>query len=193
MSQYFNTKKILELTLLLAFITTIIIASFHIAHFVGAHDGAKEIVARFGYAGVFIVSLVSGLNVFFPVPPATFVPIFTAAGLTLPIIIVALVLGTLVADLVGYVIGLWSKNFIADHYPRIHNFFISLNLHHHKLLVPVIFLYAGLSPLPNEALVIPLAVIGTPVHVFIVPLILGTALYHTITVFGVQNLFAFFF
>jgi|GEM_PF-1732805 len=192
MSQHFNAKKIFELTILLTIVTIIIITSFQLAHFVETHEEAKAIIVQLGYLGVFIVSLISGLNVFFPIPPATFVPIFTAADLLIPFIIVALVLGTLTADIIGYIIGLWSKNFLESHYPRLDSFFTSLNVHHHKWLLPFIFLYSGLAPIPNEALLIPLAVMGIKLRFFIIPLILGTTLYHTLTVFGIQNLFAHF-
>ena len=193
MSQYFNAKKIFEFTLLLAAITTLVTVSFHLANFVGAHDGAREIVARFGYAGVFIVSFISGISVILPVPPAAFVPIFSAAGLTTTLIIAALTVGTIVTDFVGYTIGLWSKGFIASHYPKIHDFLVSLNVKHHALLFPTIVAYTSISPFPNEALVIPLAVIGIPFSHFLLPLTIGTVCYHALTVYGIQNLFAYFF
>ncbi len=179
--------------LLLAAVTTLVTVSFHLADFVGAHDGAKEIVARFGYAGVFIVSFISGVRVIVPVPPATFIPVFSGAGLTTGLIIVALTVGTIVADFVGYCIGLWSKGFIANHYPKIHDFLVSLNIKHHALLFPTIVAYTSISPFPNEALVIPLAVIGIPFSHFFFPLAIGTVCYHTLTVYGIQNLFAYFF
>jgi membrane protein YqaA with SNARE-associated domain len=193
MSAIFNRRKILHFFLLASAVTILIIGALFFANYVSNNTGAQAIVYKFGYIGVFVVSFISGVNVIIPIPPATFVPIFTAAGLLLPLIVTALVLGTLFADLAGYIIGILSKKFVAYHYPKTNHFFKELKNKHEKLLLPFVFFYTAFIPLPNEAFIIPLAMMGVRIRNFIIPLILGTTFYHLLTIYGAQTIFAYFF
>ncbi len=184
MANLFNHRKIFELTLILAVLTATMVVVIFLADYVAAHNGAQEIIARFGYAGVLAISVIAGLSTFIPIPPASFVPVFTAAGLAFPLIIFALVLGTTIADLIGYLFGAVSKDFVNSHYPRIYYYITDIELHHHRWVTPFIFLYAAFSPLPNELMVIPFGVLGVPLKKIIVPLLLGTTIHHFLIAYG---------
>ena len=58
----------------------------------------QSFIARLGYAGVVTVAIIGGLNIFVPIPAVTLTPLFTASGLSLPLIICSLTLGTIIAD-----------------------------------------------------------------------------------------------
>jgi membrane protein YqaA with SNARE-associated domain len=184
MADLFNHRKIFELTLILAVLTATMVVVIFLADYVATNDGAQAIIARFGYAGVLAISVIAGLSTFVPIPPASFVPVFTAAGLTFPLIILTLVIGTTIADLLGYLFGSVSKDFVGSHYPRLHHHITDLELHHQNWIIPFIALYAAFSPLPNELMVIPFGVLGVPLRKILFPLILGTATHHLLVAYG---------
>ena len=189
----FSYKKIARITLLGILITAVWVSSLFLANFVARNEIAQELVGNFGYIGVTIIAIVSGLNILVPVPAAAFVPIFTAAGLWLPFIIAALVIGTTIADLVGYYFGRWSKSFIESHYPRTYTRIKVLDERHHNWILPTVFLYAALLPFPNEAIIIPLALLGFRFRTFLWPLVAGTIINQTALAYGATNIFELLF
>ena len=189
----FSSQKITRITLLSILITSIWVCSLYLANFVANNDLAQELVAQFGYLGVVAIAVVSGLNILVPVPAAAFVPIFTAAGLWMPLIIAALVLGTTIADAIGYYFGRWSKSFVEAHYPHTYTRIKVLDERHHNWILPVTFLYAALLPFPNEAIIIPLALLGFRFRTFIWPLVLGTIINQTALAYGANNIFELMF
>lgn len=157
------------------------------------NDVARETVQSFGYVGVFVVSFIANLNVFVPVPPGTFTPIFISAGLSFWLIMIVMSVGTVLADLVGYFIGHLSKEYVVKKYPRTHKFFIHLSEEHEHWVLPAVFIYAAMAPFPNEAVVIPLGMIGYPLKPLILPITLGTLLYHIAFSYGITNIFSLLF
>lgn len=190
---HFSRKKIARFTLLGVLITAVWVGALYLANFVASNDVAQNLVADFGYIGVTVIAVVSGLNILVPIPAAAFVPIFTAAGLWMPLIILALVVGTTVADLIGYYFGKWSKSFVESHYPRTYTKIKVLDERHHNWILPTVFLYAALLPFPNEAIIIPLALLGFHFRAFIWPLVLGTIINQTALAYGSNNIFELLF
>lgn len=184
-----SLHQLTKLTLITALILGFVSAAFYLAGYVEQHDTAKEIVNQFGYVGVIVVALVAGLNAVVPVPAATFVPVFLAAGLTMPLIIVSLVIGTTIADLIGYQLGRWGKRLVSKQYPRTHDRIQALQERHRKLLIPFVFCYSAFVPFPNEAIMIPLALSGVHLRIFIIPLVLGTVINQSLLAYGVNNIF----
>lgn len=189
----FEIKKVARFTLLGVLITAIWIAALFLAEYVAQNGLAQNLVNQFGYAGIVVVAIISGLNILVPVPAAAFVPIFTAAGLYLPFIIIALVIGTTIADAVGYYFGRWSREFVEDHYPRTFLHIKSLHARRQSWVLPTVFLYAALMPFPNEAIIIPLALLGFHFRSFIIPLVLGTIVNQTALALGAANIFTLTF
>ncbi len=189
----FEPKKIARFALLGILITAVWIAALFLAEYVATNDMARNLVSQFGYIGVLVVAIVSGLNVLVPVPAAAFVPVFAAAGLHIWLIIGVLVIGTTIADLIGYYVGRWSKEFVQEHYPKTFRKMKILDDSHHNWVLPLVFVYAALLPFPNEAIIIPLALIGFRFRTFLIPLILGNIVYQTALAFGATNIFTLLF
>ena len=191
--QKFNTRKIIHFALLAVLMTWVVIGALFLTAYITENATAQKAIAQLGYAGVLLVAIVSGVNTIAPVPPATFVPIFTAAGLLMPMIILTLIIGTTIADLTGYVFGRWSKDFVTAHYPRTFRYIEKLHIENKVLLFLFVFMYAAAAPFPNEAFIIPFALIGVPLRKFIIPMVVGTIIYHTVTAYGMDNLYKFLF
>ena len=175
------------------FILLVVAGALYLAQFVATDSAAQALVAQFGYLGILALAVVSGLNLLVPVPAATFTPVFVAAGLTLPLIILTLIIGTTIADLLGYLFGRWSRAFAHEHYPQTYQKILTLHTKRSALLIPFIFLYAAFVPFPNEAIIIPLALIGVRLPIIIIPLLLGTTLNQTLLALGAIGLFTTFF
>lgn len=158
-----------------------------------ANDAVRELVASFGYFGVGFLAIIAGLNAIVPVPAATFTPLFLGAGLSALGIIAALTIGTLIADLTGYLLGWAGRDIVRTKYPRTYDFFARLQRERRQLVPPAAFLYASFVPFPNEALVIPLALSGVPVRALLIPLLLGNIVHQSLLVYGVTNVFAVLF
>lgn len=151
-----------------------------------------SLVEKFGYFGVLFTGIVAGLNTFVPLPAATFTPIFINAGLSIPLIVLVLAIGTLIADSLGFALGHVSRELIKRKYPKIFGFFTKLQQEHTALIIPVVILYASFVPFPNEAILIPLALAGAKLRTLLVPLIIGNIIHQLILVYGVKNILALF-
>ncbi len=182
-------KKVVSGVLLAAIAIGVFIAAFALAYYTLQSPDLQEKVATFGYPGAFLVAFASGFNVLVPVPIASVIPIFTAAGLYLPYLIVIFAFGTVLADMLGYLIGYYSRDLVLAQYPKLYLRLHNIYEHHHRLLIPTIFLFAAFFPLPNEALVIPLAQLGVRWQTMALPLFFGNLLNQTIYAYGFHNLF----
>jgi membrane protein YqaA with SNARE-associated domain len=152
-------------------------------------DGLSgQLVSQFGYLGVVIVGVIAGLNTIVPIPAATTTPLFISIGLSFPLIILALAIGTIIADFVGYIVGHWSRVYIEIKYPKIFKFFTDLAKTKLLFLIFVIFIYAAFVPFPNEAIIIPLALAGIRFRTMFIPLFIGNTLNHTLIALGVTNI-----
>jgi len=185
-----HTLKILAIA---AIIAISLIASFFFADFVTESEEAQALVEQTGYLGMLALSIIAGLNLFVPIPAGTFAPIYAAAGFPLPAIIAVLVIGTTIAGSIGYLIGALGKQVARLKYPKIQERIQTFACRHHALILPTVFLYASLSPFPNEVILIPLALAGIKFRYLILPLILGNLVYQTLYVYGTNGLFHYLF
>jgi len=151
------------------------------------------LVERFGYLGVLLTGIVAGLNTVVPLPAATFTPIFLNAGLTAPLIIIVLAVGTLIADAIGFALGYVSREMVETKYPKLFRFFTELAQGKTKYILPVVILYAAFVPFPNEAILIPLALAGVRFTYLLIPLIIGNIIHQALFVLGVSNITAALF
>ncbi len=186
-------RKVTRLLILITLFLAVVAAAFFLADFVSTNNIAQNIINQFGYFGVFVLAVISGINILIPVPAATFTPVFQAAGLWMPIIILTLALGTLVADLIGYILGKWSKSYVEEHYPHSYRRIAYLYEHHYTLLLPLVFVYAAVVPFPNEAILIPLAIMGFKFRQLVIPLILGNIVNQAALAYGASNIFMLLF
>jgi membrane protein YqaA with SNARE-associated domain len=146
------------------------------------------LVERWGYVGVLLVAIVAGLNTVIPLPAATFTPLFISAGLVMPLVILTLAVGTLIADGLGFALGHVSRELIEAKYPKIFSLFTEIATRRTAWLIPIVFLYASFVPFPNEAILIPLALAGVKFKTLIAPLIIGNIVHQLILVYGISTL-----
>lgn len=153
----------------------------------------RSLIEQFGVLGIFLLALLSGFNVLVPVHVATFTPLLITAGFSLPVIITTYVLGTTAADLIGYFLGRLGKTSVETRYQSAHIKVANFIRYRRAWVMPGVFLYSAFAPLPNEVLLIPLGLIGFELRKFIIPLILGTILHHTIFALGSVHIFELIF
>ena len=153
----------------------------------------QKTIADFSYLGVVLLGVIAGLNVIIPLPAGSFAPAFVVAGLWMPFIIIALAIGTIIADYIGYAFGRWSRTSIYEKYPKHLIKYENLISRHPSWLLPVIFLWAAFAPFPNEAIILPLAVLGIHFRLMLLPLVLGGIIHQTIFSYGAQNLYSWWF
>lgn len=163
-----------------------------VADWLSQSEQVRGLVAEFGYVGVMIVAVIAGLNSVVPVPAATFTPIFLAAGLTAPLVILALTVGTLIADFTGFFLGQLSRNVIETHHPKVYRFFVELKEKRERLIPVVVALFAAFAPMPNELILIPLGLAGVKFQRLIIPLLIGNLIHQSYLVYGVAALVQYF-
>lgn len=130
---------------------------------------------QYGYLGIFLMSLVGALSIFFPIPYT--VAIFTLAGLKVggtwvfePIwIAVAAGIGSAIGELSGYLIGVGGRKAISGKYKKKMDLLARV---FDKYGLVVIFLFA-LTPLPDDLLFIPLGVMHYDIVRAFVPALIG--------------------
>lgn len=171
----------------------IIIGAFYFANALESNDAALEMVQSFGYMGILLVAIIAGLNVFLPIPAAVFTPIFTEAGFSMFSVLTLLVIGTVIADLIGYGLGRFGRIATANNPPpfikKIENFISKKP----RLVVPLLTLYAAFAPLPNEIILIPLGLAGFRLFSLLPALIIGNIVHQLILVFGIDSVFNLIF
>ena len=79
--------------------------------------GSTDFVNKWGYLGIFVISLISSASILFPIP--TFILIFTF-GSTLNPFLVALssAIGSTIGETTGYLLGLGGKEILEDKYSK---------------------------------------------------------------------------
>jgi membrane protein YqaA with SNARE-associated domain len=123
---------------------------------------------QYGYFGIFLLSLIGALSIFFPIPYT--VVIFTLGQSFEPVwIAVAAGLGSAVGEFSGYLLGFGGRKAISERYKKKMNFLVKL---FNKFGLVVIFLFA-LTPLPDDLLFIPLGVMRYSIIRMFVPALIG--------------------
>lgn len=157
------------------------------------NDALLALVERFGVFGIFLVSLITNINLLIPIHAASFTPLFLASGFTFPVIVIMLVVGTTCADLLAYILGRLGKTSTAKRFPDIHKKCCEFVKHKRKWVLPGIFLYSAFVPFPNEVAMLPLGLMGFDLRKIILPLVLGTIVNQTIFALGFTTVFGLVF
>ncbi len=183
-------KIILHYITLPAFVFTLLILG---SYWLITSTNIEAFVSVYGYPAMFIVALISGFNVLIPIPAVAFVPLMTAAGLSLWITLFIIVVGMSLGDTIGYLLGRYGRKAIEGR--TLPFFFLhcdSFIKRHPKALFLFVFFYGALVPAPNEIIVVPLAVLECRWTKVLLPLFLGNAVFTIIATFGVISLFSLF-
>lgn len=190
MRSFLQQKWIRWLLISVVFIGSVA-AIIELSLFIESSKQAQILVQNYGYAGVTLIAFVTGLNILIPIPPAAFIPIFVAGGLAMPWVVVYLVIGTTVADMIAYGVGRMGRMYVTSRYPTTYARVRALREKHIHWMPWFVLIYASIVPFPNEAFLVPFGVMGVRWYTFIVPLLVGTVLYHSLTVLGISNVFLY--
>ncbi len=138
-------------------------------------DWMLTLASQYGYLGIFLISLIGALSIFFPIPYT--VVIFTLGGLKTggvwvfePLwIAVAAGIGSAIGEISGYLIGIGGGKVISRRYKKRMDLLAKVFRRYGPI---VIFLFA-LTPLPDDLLFIPLGVMRYSVLRAFVPALIG--------------------
>ena len=128
----------------------------------------KLLAQNYGYFGIFLISLIGALSIFFPLPYT--VVIFTLGGLFDPFLIaIAAGLGSAVGEFSGYLLGYYGRKVISQERRRKMVFMVKV----FDRFGPItIFLFA-LTPLPDDLLFIPLGIMRYSLLRAFIPALIG--------------------
>ncbi len=181
-------EKILQYCIKIGLAAVIILFAFWLEKIATHNEFVKIIAAKFGYAGTFVVAFISGFNLIIPVPAVSFVPLLVASGLNKWGLIAVLTLGMTAADAAACLLGKKFRERLEirmekkiAHYKEIHD-------RHHWAPLAILFLVASVAPLPNEVLVIPLAVIGYSAKQIVPPVFFGNMIFNYLSAQGIMTL-----
>ncbi|MGD8544893.1 MAG: VTT domain-containing protein [Candidatus Bathyarchaeota archaeon] len=127
-----------------------------------------SLAIQFGYLGIFLISFLGAVSVFFPIPYP--VVIFTLGNTLEPVwIAVAAGLGSTIGEFSGYGLGFGGRKAINRKYEKRMDLLVKV---FNKFGPIVIFLFA-LTPLPDDLLFIPLGVMRYSIKKAIVSAFIG--------------------
>jgi len=183
-----TVPKSLKNSISIAAVVAVFIGAISVGQWLSTSPEAVATVERFGYLGLVGIGIVTGLNFIIPIPAATFSALYSAAGLATAGIVLALAVGTLIADMIGFWVGTKLRLLLSDSYPRITAYAKKIAAGSSYYIFGFVLLYAALVPFPNEAILIPLAISGIKFRYLVLPLIIGNILHQTILIVGVDTL-----
>ena len=181
-------KKVLFLNSLV--VVAILALAFWLYGVVGDNEGARDMVSRFGYTGVFLLSLVGGFNVFVPVPVVSFLPVFIGAGLDLLQLVLVITVGMTTADIAAFYVGKRGRSIVDEATEKkIMDKLQLLQSKHSWLPILAVFMFACIAPLPNEVMVLPLGFLGYQIRYIAVAVFVGNFIFNTAYALGLVKLF----
>jgi len=124
--------------------------------------------SQYGYFGIFLLSLIGALSIFFPIPYT--VVIFTLGQRFEPVwIAVAAGLGATVGEFSGYLLGYGGRKAIGEKYKKKMDVLMKV----FKKYGPIVVFLFALTPLPDDLLFIPLGVMRYSIVRVLVPALIG--------------------
>lgn len=148
--------------------------------------GPETIIEKIGtnnaFLFCFLAALLGGTSIFFPFPYYLFVISFGAGGVNPFLLGFFTAIGLIIGDTTSYIIGYKGKDILPESGKRIFEGFGRFIEHpKHKIYVPIfLFLYASVSPLPNDLVIVPLGLSKYPYYKLMIPFGLGLIAFNTI-------------
>lgn len=145
------------------------------------YEAVTVLVGKWGYIGLFLISIISGFNLISPIPAVSFVPVVVVAGLSFWPAIAIVTIGMTIGDAIGVFLGQTGRG-VFDEWIRLEWLErIQAKLSSWKLKpTAAAFLYAAFVPLPNELLLIPLAFIYKRGVALVAATFLGNIVFNTV-------------
>ncbi len=176
--------KLLSFFLILAFI----LAWSALLYFVGPDKLVELIGVQNGYLFVFLVASFGGFSsLTIPSLYATLAT-FTLGGLDPLLLGVVSGFGVTIGDSLFYLLGHHGRQIVSGRFQKLFRKIALRLAQTPRWLIPlVVFVYAGLTPLPNDILTISLAISKISWRRIIIPLLLGNIVLMTLIVLGTQK------
>jgi membrane protein YqaA with SNARE-associated domain len=134
----------------------------------------------FGYAGIFIISLLGSATIFLPVPSA--IAVFTFGAILNPWLVgIAAGVGAAIGELVGYLLGYGGKELLNKKHKKTLDKARGWMVRHGAF--PVIILFA-VTPLPDDVIGILCGVINYDVKKFFLASLIGKITMNVIIAVG---------
>jgi len=125
-------------------------------------------LAGLGYIGIFLISLIGALSIFFPIP---YTVVIFALGKSLEPAWIALAAGAgaAIGEFSGYLVGFGGRKIISEKYKRKMDFLVKV----FNRFGPVAIFVFALTPLPDDLLFVPLGVMRYSIVRTFIPAFLG--------------------
>lgn len=140
-----------------------------------------QLAQSYGYFGIFLISLIGALSIFFPLPYTVVIFWLGATGSFNPFLIaIAAGAGSAVGELSGYALGFYGRRVVSKERRRKMEFMVKV----FDRFGPItIFLFA-LTPLPDDILFIPLGMLRYSLVRAFIPAIVGKICMNFIVAYG---------
>lgn len=149
-----------------------------------------EAIRRFGYVGLFVVAAISGFNLLIPIPAISLFPLLLEAGLQPVPSVLVIAAGMTVGDMVGYLLGRVGRKLVEK--PQWIARMERVQERHRLAPYVLLFFWAAFAPLPNELIVIPMALIGCRAIGVVGAALAGNLIFNSLAAAGFQGVFAIF-
>ena len=174
-------------------LVAIVAAAFYFAGIAKESEAVRQVVAAYGYAGVFVVALISGFNLAVPIPAVTFLPLFLESGLAFWPTIFVIAAGMTLADTAAYILGRVGRHVASEATTeKVLRRLEGIRERYQWAPLAVLLLFASIAPLPNEILVAPLAFLGYRVRQIFPVVFVGNVIFNTLYSQGVISIFGLF-
>jgi len=138
-----------------------------------------QFALQYGYAGVFVISIIGAMSIIIPIPYTLFIYLLGAFLDPIPLALAG-GLGSAVGEVSGYLIGYYGRAIIKEERQRKMDYMLKIFNRYGSI---TIFLFA-LTPLPDDLLFIPLGIMRYRFIKVFIPAFLGKSLMCLILAYG---------
>lgn len=182
--------------LILHFIVLLFVVALALtlARFVRDNDLVQNLVAQYGYLGIFILAFVTGFNlVAVAIPAVTLMPFFLASGLNFWLVIIFITCGMTLADTTAYILSRLGRKIASSTLsPRGKKILLRLEKLKEKFSwgpIVALFLFASVAPVPNETLLIPMGFLNYQMYKILPAVFAGNFVFNTLYATGLVHVF----
>jgi len=179
-----------KIVLRIAGLIGVIVLAFYLAYLASENEVIQEMVASYGYTGIFFVAIISGFNLLVPIPAASLIPLFIESGFSFWPSILVISLGMTTADTIAFILARAGKLIVTESFgKRIFERFSSLREKYYRSPLVFLLFWAAFAPLPNEILLVPAAFLGYSFKHVIPVVFVGNFIFNILFAKGLLNFF----
>mgnify|MGYP001612658921 CR=1 FL=1 len=178
-------RTVWKVILFIAFLSGAYILTGEISRSVALQDW----MAGWGYLALFFLAVISGFNLLVPIPAVVLVPAASAVGLDPWLSALTITLGMTLGDSVSYFLGGFGREILFGRQAALLRKLEKIKEKNNTWPIWLLFLYAAFVPLPNEIIIIPMAVLGYPAKQAIPAVFLGNLFFNFLATAGLVAVF----